>query len=172
MCTKTELRKEMKEKRKNMTGSPETTFLSHLPKGQTYFVYRSFQSEASTQLLIERLQTLGKHVVTPRIEGKEMFAVEEGNLVKHKFGMEESDGDIYQGQIDVAVIPLLAVDEQGHRLGYGGGYYDRFLHGRECLKVGLCFEEQYLNAIPYEEHDVLLDLLCTEKQIVHFRRTK
>ncbi|MBO5525582.1 MAG: 5-formyltetrahydrofolate cyclo-ligase [Clostridia bacterium] len=172
MYTKIELRKEMREKRKRMTGSPETTFLSALPTGETFFVYRSFGSEASTDKLIHSLVRLGKRVVTPRIEGTDMFAVEEGTLFKNRYGIWESDGAIYRGIIDVAVIPLLAADRTGRRLGYGGGFYDRFLSRTPCVKVGLCYEEQLLDEIPSESHDVLLDFVCTEQKFSDVRRSR
>lgn len=164
MFTKTELRKEMKERRKTCSGSPESVFLSHLPTGQTFFVYRSFASEAKTDKLISILIQMGKHVVTPRVVGKTMVAVEGGNLVRNLYGIEESDGEVYEGKIDVAIIPLLATDVQGHRLGYGGGFYDRFLENHPCYKVGLCYEKQILSEIPFEPHDILLNAICTEQR--------
>lgn len=166
MNTKREIRAFMKDLRKTMTGSPESILLKNLFEGETYFVYRSFGSEASTDKLISSLKEKGKHVVTPRIEGKEMIAVEEGMLYQTEYGIMESDGAVYDGKIDVCIVPLLACDRQGYRIGYGGGYYDKFLETHTCLKIGLCFSGQVLEFIPHEAHDIRLDYLCTERELI------
>ncbi len=69
----------------------------------------------------------------------------------------------------VCLVPLLAFDEAGGRLGHGKGYYDRFLSGFSGLKVGLGFECQRAAALPLEPHDHKLDLMVTEARIRDFR---
>ena len=67
----------------------------------------------------------------------------------------------------MAIVPMLAVDEQGGRLGYGGGYYDRFFEeNREILKIGYAFDFQILDTVPTEETDIPLDIIVTDKQII------
>ena len=70
--------------------------------------------------------------------------------------------------IDVAVIPGLAFDRFGYRLGYGGGYYDRFLASEapQAMRIGLAFSVQLLDILPVESHDVPLDMLITEQEIL------
>ncbi len=78
---------------------------------------------------------------------------------------------IHPMQIDVVIVPLLGFDDRGHRLGYGAGYYDRFLSLTRpaCMKVGLCFESGHLaHALPDEPHDVPLDFVVTEQSIIRF----
>lgn len=73
--------------------------------------------------------------------------------------------------LDVILIPMLAFDLSGNRLGYGKGHYDRFLSQTrpECLKIGLCFElGKSINGLPHGPHDVPLDFVVTEKAIYRF----
>lgn len=70
--------------------------------------------------------------------------------------------------IDLIIVPGVAFDLKGHRLGYGGGYYDRFLRrvGDDVPRVGLAFELQLLDELPVEDHDVTVDTIITEKRII------
>lgn len=68
-------------------------------------------------------------------------------------------------EVDVIIVPMLGFDENLHRLGYGGGYYDRFLATQpQAQKIGVCFEAGKLNQIPVEPHDIPLDIIVTETQ--------
>jgi 5-formyltetrahydrofolate cyclo-ligase len=72
---------------------------------------------------------------------------------------------VHPMQIDMVIVPLLGFDERGHRLGYGAGYYDRFLAlvRPTCIKIGLCYSAGNLkSALPVEPHDVPLDFIVTE----------
>lgn len=64
--------------------------------------------------------------------------------------------------IDVILIPGLAFDKKGYRIGHGGGYYDRFLQKTGAVKIGVCFEFQLLDKVPKEKHDVKMDVVVTE----------
>ena len=132
------------------------------------FVYLSFSSEAPTDKLIQRLIELGWRIYCPRVESKEMVAVEYSEeLALSTFGAREPLGPAYKGRIDLAIVPMLAVDEQGRRLGYGGGYYDRFLAGhRETLRLAYGFDFQILRQVPSQEHDLVMDGIVTDKRIL------
>lgn len=68
---------------------------------------------------------------------------------------------------DLVIVPTLAFDKRGYRLGWGGGFYDRFLKAQpQALKIGLCFEANLIDKIPDEPHDVPLDMVITEGIIV------
>ena len=91
------------------------------------FTYLSFSVEAGTDKLIQRLLERGDKVLCPRVEGKEMLAIEWGeDFSLSAFGIREPMGTPFDGNIDLIVTPLLAADRQGNRLGYGRGYYDTF----------------------------------------------
>ncbi len=73
---------------------------------------------------------------------------------------------IPKGTFDVIVVPLLAFDESCHRIGYGGGWYDRFLATQpDAIKVGVAFDVQLAESFPIEDHDVQLDMVITESSV-------
>lgn len=136
--------------------------------GKRVFVYLSFSSEAPTDKLIERLIEQGWQVYCPRIDDKKMSAVEYGeDFELSAYGIREPLGEAYDGDMDVAIVPMLAVDEQGRRLGYGGGYYDRYLGAHpETLLLAYGFDFQILRQVPTETHDMKMDGIITDKRIV------
>jgi len=73
---------------------------------------------------------------------------------------------VYMNDPDVIIVPLLAADRYGNRIGYGKGYYDRFLTGASGLRVGLCPDCCLVSDIPIEPHDEQLDVLVTESGIL------
>lgn len=76
------------------------------------------------------------------------------------------------GSIGVVLVPGLGFDPQGHRLGRGGGYYDRFLARRAptSLAVGVCFDQQLIERVPVEPHDASVDMVLTDRRVVYTRR--
>lgn len=69
-------------------------------------------------------------------------------------------------QFDVVLVPMLGFDSNLHRIGYGGGYYDKFLAGQlQAQKIGVCFESGRVERLPAEPHDVPLDVIITEKNV-------
>ncbi|MBQ7879302.1 MAG: 5-formyltetrahydrofolate cyclo-ligase [Clostridia bacterium] len=172
------LRKYMKERRADNENRDvkETLLVENTLDGlreilqgkETFFVYLAKSSEAPTEKLIERLLSSGKKVYCPCIDGNEMQAVAYGDdFTLSQFQTVEPVGPPYEGQIDVALVPLLAADRQGGRLGYGGGYYDRFFASRpNLLKIGYCFDFQLTQKVPTEATDVPLNIVVTDKQII------
>ena len=117
----------------------------------TFFIYLSFFREAPTDRLIERLIADGHTVCCPRLENGEMYAVEYGeDFTLSEYGIREPVGERFTGKIDVAVIPFLAVDKQGNRLGYGGGYYDKYLKQSTAKRVAFGYHFQIANEVPCE----------------------
>lgn len=166
MCTKSEYRAKMKELRKNASlPSPcERFFEADWTEKHVFFVYRSIASEADTSALIARLKGMGKIVLTPKVENGELFAVlDEGEERKGAFGIPERIALPYEGGIDVVLLPLLAVDKRGVRLGYGGGYYDRFLKNCSAERIGYCYSFQVVEELPFEAHDERVHRVCTEE---------
>lgn len=143
--------------------------LAALGESDSFFVYHSFGTEADTHALIGALLSRGKRVFLPRVEGKDMFAVPYDGVCAmqtNKWGIAEPLGQPYFGDIDVTVVPLLAVNGGLCRLGYGGGYYDRFLKDKPTLKVGVGYAFQYPHEFHAEAWDVPLDMFISEKDII------
>lgn len=174
---KNEIRKKMKIKRKyfgeivrlEADRSILETFLQAFSKYDSFFIYNSFSTEARTDLIIEELLRAGKRVYIPRVEGENMVAVPYfgGELQNGAFGIPEPEGQAYNGEIEVTVIPLLAVNSKGFRVGYGGGFYDRYLRGKNTQKVGMGYGFQ-LEEFEEEPHDVPLDKYLCERGIYDF----
>ncbi|HAW79119.1 MAG TPA: hypothetical protein DCX27_05000 [Balneola sp.] len=78
--------------------------------------------------------------------------------------MEPENVDPSAGGIDIIIVPLLAADLHFNRLGYGKGFYDRFLENEKAIKVGVLFSEFILEEIPVEDFDEKLDILISEKK--------
>lgn len=174
---KNEIRKKMKIKRKYFGEIVRQeadrvileTFLQAFSKYDSFFIYNSFSTEARTDWIIEELLRAGKRVYIPRVEGENMVAVPYfgGELQKGAFGIPEPEGQAYSGEIEVTVIPLLAVNSKGFRVGYGGGFYDRYLRGKNTPKVGMGYGFQ-LEEFEEEPHDVPLDIYLCERGIYDF----
>ena len=75
-------------------------------------------------------------------------------------------------EINLIFVPGVAFDNNGNRIGHGKGYYDRYLSNTTAIKVGICFESQLVNSIPTEDHDIQMDYVITEKQILSFNKGK
>jgi len=111
-------------------------------------------------------------VALPRVQGDRMEMFVTGSreeLVPGAFGvLEPSDSAVPMepSAIDVILVPGLAFDRSGGRLGRGKGYYDKYLAGASGLKVGVCFDEQIVGTIPHEAHDRAMDAVVTPSGII------
>ena len=97
----------------------------------------------------------------------------ENELILHKFGYyESSSNDFYDENIlDIVIVPAIAFDFGKNRIGFGGGYYDTFLKkvrekNKKVLFIGVCYNFQIIKNVPIEEHDIVLDLVVNENQII------
>jgi 5-formyltetrahydrofolate cyclo-ligase len=145
---------------------------------KTLFVYVNFRSEVETFQLIQRCLEKDKRVVVPLVDSAQstMIALQvtdlEEDLQPGYFEIPEPDpaktSRVDGKEIDVVVLPGSVFDIEGGRLGYGGGYYDRFLvnDAPQACRIGLAFELQVVPAVPLEPHDQRLDYLVTEKKTI------
>ena len=94
------------------------------------------------------------------------------NMAKNKFGIYEpvSGIELSPEEIDIIIVPALMADKKGHRLGYGKGYYDRFLKklSEKCIKIVLIPEVLMTEELPYDEFDVPVDMAITQNKIYNF----
>jgi 5-formyltetrahydrofolate cyclo-ligase len=144
--------------------------LAEVLQASTVMAFSSFGSEVDTGPIIERLARDGRRVVLPRVEGRTIVPVayRSGDPVNPSSigALEPAGGEpVRPEEIDVVVVPGLAFDRRGHRVGYGGGFYDRFL-GRlrpDALTVGICFSIQLVDEVPHGRGDLPVDLVVTEE---------
>ncbi|MDP9302804.1 MAG: 5-formyltetrahydrofolate cyclo-ligase, partial [Actinomycetota bacterium] len=134
----------------------------------------SFGSEVSTPPLLEALHARGIRVCLPRIEGGDLMAVryEPGDPVREtSFGAREpADGTTLAPDVlDLVVTPGVAFDRSGHRIGYGGGFYDRFLRRarRDVPRIAIAFDLQVLpQDLPVGNFDLGVDVIVTETETI------
>ena len=132
--------------------------------------YASFRNEVSTlEMIKEVLDEKSKRVFLPRIKNALLEICEissfDGGLYSKKGILEPTSG-LYDGQLDMAILPGIAFDKKGYRIGFGEGYYDRFLTGKKIDKVSLSFAFQIVGCIPNEKHDIPTDCIITEEEII------
>lgn len=180
---KRQLRDEMKKKRNNMNRTEkermdkcieEKFFNSELFRdSNSIFIYASMSEEVNTWGILNRCLKDGKRVYVPKVhnETRTMKALrikstlelnESGcfGILEPTFGGEELIGDT-----DIILIPGLAFDIKGGRLGYGGGFYDKFLKEHKVGKrISLCYDFQIVEHIPMEEFDETVEYIITENK--------
>lgn len=158
-----------KEKSAEKDAAIAKEVLSRFGGYKRFFVYLSFGSEAGTEELISSLLALDKQVCVPRLRNGEMDSVPfTHRLIRGDLGiLQPEEGE--EETCEVALIPLLAADRAGYRLGYGGGYYDRYLAAHpEVLRVGLCYRAQLTEMLPHERGDIPLQFAVTERGLVTY----
>jgi 5-formyltetrahydrofolate cyclo-ligase len=150
-----------------------------------FFIYCSYQSEVETLMLLHRCLAKGKSVSVPLTvpQQSELLAIAitdpATELSPGYKGIPEPIPSLAELQrinpqsIDVAIIPGAVFDRAGYRLGYGGGYYDRFLVQKapQAYRLGLAFSQQLVNRIPALAHDIPMDMLITEKDVFVWPRS-
>ena len=173
------LRAELVETRRNMEKSVRKDFderiynnlvnLDCVKRCGTFLVYASSPVEVDTRRFITAMLDKGKTVAIPRCVGKEMrfLAIDSlTSLVKSGFGVDEpSDGEqIVDFPGTVCIVPALRFDKDGFRLGWGGGFYDRFLADYNGISVGICYED-CCGEVPKDRYDMPVDTVITENGI-------
>src|SRR5690242_1682530 len=144
-----------------------------IAKGTVVGGYHALPDEANPALLLERLVELGCHIAFPRVAGKglplEFHRVPDGEvLAPGVFGIHEPM-DIWPRAVpQLLLVPLLAFDAEGHRLGYGGGFYDRTIALLKVPAIGIAYAGQEADSLPRQPHDRSLDMVLTEQGIRRF----
>ena len=138
--------------------------LPSLPSFPSILTYLAFRNEPDLALLFDLLPHARWAV--PRIEGRRLIVhpYDPARLVRHRFGMLEPAPDlpvIDPATLDLVLVPGVAFDQQGGRLGFGGGYYDRFLPTTPALRVGVTYDECLAGVLPCGEHDQRVDWIAT-----------
>ncbi|MDZ7362229.1 MAG: 5-formyltetrahydrofolate cyclo-ligase [candidate division KSB1 bacterium] len=141
---------------------------------QAVQTYVALCREVDTHELIRRLLRAGKQVAAPKVEsGNELqqyFIKDFSELHPGAFGILEPPAHPSRlaspEQFDLVLVPGLAFDRAGHRLGAGKGYYDRFLAQIKAPKIALAFAFQIVEQIPVEAHDQRVNVIVTEKEVI------
>ncbi|MCX7774048.1 MAG: 5-formyltetrahydrofolate cyclo-ligase [Clostridia bacterium] len=149
-------------------------------KSQTVLSYMPYGNEVAIKEVNLLLINTGKRLCVPRtLLNYDMEAVPVdhlgSDLIQARFGLLEPAPHkkaIKPEKIDLILIPGVAFDQTGNRLGHGRGYYDRFLLKcrKDAYKLGVAFDFQVLSALPFESYDIRMNAVVTEKAFIHFIR--
>ena len=170
---KKELRRSIRERKRAMT---EEEIVSRSEKlgvlfaqseayknAKTIYGYLPYNQEVRTVPMLEQALKDGKRVAVPKVYGDEMKFLYLDDLTKVSKGYAGipepiADGPVADDETALVLMPGLAFDPQGHRIGYGGGFYDKFLAAEpNHPTLALCYEFQLLPELDTEEHDIPVD---------------
>ena len=183
---KTFLRSHYKKKRFSLTKQEVDDFSQRVCKQldklniwklKHYHIFISIlkYNELDTSSIINKLKSEQKIIIVPKISNNELVHIainDETEFGLNEFGIKEpNDGNHFIIEnLDIIFIPLLAFDIEGHRVGYGKGYYDRFLKltNNSTLKIGLSFFDPINKILDIDDNDVKLDYCVTPKQVHKF----
>jgi 5-formyltetrahydrofolate cyclo-ligase len=146
-----------------------------IPPAKCAMVYLSTQSEVKTSGLINFLLSAGITLYVPCLENGSIIPVRYTrgcSLKKGAFKIKEPAKKLRASTpkcIGLVLVPGIAFDKNGHRIGFGKGFYDKFLKKlpKKAVKVGIAFDNQLVASITHEPHDVHMDYILTEKDIIH-----
>lgn len=187
METKNDLRKKILSKRNNIN---ENTAMNkseividklintvEYQKSSIVFIYMSFKNEVDTIKLVSRMLSEGKQVVIPYTDKKnirlipcEIYSIDDLKMSPYGYFEPKEENIIYvkPEKFDLIIVPGVAFDKKFNRIGFGKGYYDRILcqKRKDAKAVALAYDFQVLDQIPYEAHDIKMDMIITETFII------
>ena len=137
--------------------------LGEYRRASSVMAFVGFNGEPDTDPLFARLTIEGKRLLLPRVEASGIVPVDgDAPMVVSGFGVSEPTGPpVALDEIDFVIVPGLAFTRAGDRLGYGQGYYDRFLPTLSVPSVGVCFVNQLIDEMPLTERDVRVDMVVS-----------
>ncbi len=173
--TKAGIRAQIAEQKKSFRSS-EILSAAIAGNFRTLEIFKSAQSVGVYMPLTDEvditnlLQTPEKTFYIPTFDeasGSYRMARLTAELKKGRFGIMEPSMPVFAAadELDLIIVPGVAFDRAGRRIGRGGGFYDRLLPQYHAIRAGICFDFQCLEAVPAEEHDVRMNFLVTETHI-------
>lgn len=148
--------------------------LEEIKNSKIIMSYMDFKNEVETVELNKKLLEIGKEVLVPKIDENDKIVpvVLKEEYRTGKYGILESKGENFlENKIDIVIVPGIAFNEKGERIGFGKGYYDRFFSeyfkkNKNILKISLLYDFQIDNSFVGENHDEKIDILITEQRII------
>ena len=181
---KTLVRNEIKKIRENLSIDEKNLLeerivekffnLEIVKNSDTFMSYMDFKNEVPTKKINETLIKLGKTLALPKIIKEDMVAILNNNQFEiGKYGISEPLGDRFSKNIDVVIVPGVTFNRKGDRIGFGKGYYDRFLANenyRNTFKIALAYDFQINDNFVGEDFDIKVDLIVSDKEIIEIRK--
>lgn len=138
-------------------------------------MYHSLPDELSTHEFLNKWSSR-KQFYLPRVNGVnlDILPYDRSRLELGAFHIEEPQGadTVDESEIELIVVPAVAYDRNGNRLGRGKGFYDRLLQRSHAVKIGVGYDFQLVDAIPVEPHDVPVDIVITQRHFIRIDRKK
>ena len=186
---KSNIRKTYAEKRANMSlaevdakSKQIKIHLLALPEYQNSISIHTFigslPGEVRTKPLIEHALSENKNVMIPIYHGVDKppshsLIHDLDSLEMTQFGIEQpTEEAVIPSEVhnaDLILVPCIAVDRSGNRIGMGGGFYDRILNQLSITKIALAFDFQFIDSLPSEEYDIKINLVVTEKGVTRIK---
>lgn len=181
---KDEIRKQILEKRSNLSLEEVNkkseliieNLTPYLKNAQNIMIFTDMKNEVRITKLIELYPEKNffiSKIVNSKNREMKINKYNENELVLHKFGYYESSSDDFYDEkiLDIVIVPALAFDSSKNRIGFGGGYYDTFLNkvrgkNKNTLFIGVCYDFQMIEEVPIEGHDITLDLVINESEVL------
>ena len=181
---KDEIRKQILEKRSSLSHEEVDkkseliieNLAPYLKNAQNIMIFTDMKNEVRITKLIELYPEKNffiSKIVNSKNREMKINKYNENELVLHKFGYYESSSDDFYDEkiLDIVIVPALAFDSSKNRIGFGGGYYDTFLNkvrekNKNTLFIGVCYDFQMIEEVPIEGHDITLDLVINESEVL------
>lgn len=181
---KDEIRKQILEKRSSLSLEEVNkkseliieNLAPYLKNAQNIMIFMDMKNEVRITKLIEFYPEKNffiSKIVNSKNREMKINKYNENELVLHKFGYYESSSDDFYDEkiLDIVIVPALAFDSSKNRIGFGGGYYDTFLNkvrgkNKNTLFIGVCYDFQMIEEVPIEGHDVTLDFVINESEVL------
>lgn len=181
---KDKIRKQILEKRSNLSLEEVDkkseliieNLTPYLKNAQNIMIFTDMKNEVRITKLIELYPEKNffiSKIVNSKNREMKINKYNENELVLHKFGYYESSSDDFYDEkiLDIVIVPALAFDFSKNRIGFGGGYYDTFLNkvrgkNKNTLFIGVCYDFQMIEEVPIEGHDITLDLVINESEVL------
>lgn len=178
MYSKESLRKAMLDARSSLSSSMRSMLsnmiqyrvltLDEFNGAKIVGAYYPINSEVDTRMIM--LHAINNKILAlPKVIGNDMIFVKVNdldNLVRGRYRIMEPRDD-NEVKPDILLIPAVAYSKDGYRIGYGKGYYDRYLANNDCYSIGLAYDFQVFNSIPHDENDMKVKMIITDKRIIH-----
>jgi len=144
--------------------------IDYFRTAETIGAYYSIGSEVRTQDLLQSILNAGKQLALPKVEKNDLVFKKISSLSELEQGnfsvMEPKDKCEIVKNLDVVIVPAIALSKEGYRLGYGFGYYDRYLHGKKSKTIALSYAKQVVRSFPHDDHDVKMNFIVTEDKVI------
>ncbi len=175
MKTKAEIRKQILLKRELLSlkevQDKSTVICKKIISSPVYnsakviYLYSAVKNEVDVSFIMRDAQKKDKIVAFPKVEGKKITfysVTSDKQFQRGAFSILEPCSGITAPKADLIIVPGVAFDARGLRLGYGGGFYDRYLSKCDACCIGVAYDFQILKQIPQEKHDVILDKIISD----------